>query len=43
MQKEAACLGAAAVIITDQMPKEEPDFWQYPHTGVAVVYATTSR
>jgi hypothetical protein len=42
MQREAACLGAAAVILTDQIPNEEPDFWQYPHTGVAIVYATSS-
>jgi hypothetical protein len=42
IQKEAACLGAVAVILTDQVPDEEPDFWQYPHTGVAIVYATSS-
>jgi len=42
LQKEAACLGARAVILTDQVPTEEPDFWQYPHTGLAIVYATSS-
>jgi hypothetical protein len=42
IQKQAACLGAVAVILTDQVPNEEPDFWQYPHTGVAIVYATSS-
>jgi len=42
IQKEAACLGAVAVILTDQVPAEEPDFWQYPHTGIAIVYATSS-
>jgi len=42
LQREAACLGASAVILTDQVPGEEPDFWQYPHTGIAIVYATSS-
>ena len=42
LQIEAACLGARAVILTDQVPPEEPDFWQYPHTGVAIRYATSS-
>ena len=42
MQREAACLGARAVILTDQVPSEEPDFWQYPHTGIAIRYATSS-
>jgi hypothetical protein len=42
MQREAACLGGRAVILTDQVPIEEPDFWQYPHTGVAIRYATSS-
>ena len=42
MQWEAACLGARAVILTDQIPSEEPDFWQYPHTGIAIRYATSS-
>jgi hypothetical protein len=42
MQRKAACLGAHAVILTDQMPADEPDFWRYPHTGVAIVYATSS-
>ena len=41
MQMEAACLGASAVILTDQIHDGEPDFWQYPHTGVAIVYAIT--
>jgi len=41
IQSEAACLGAAAVILTDQTPVEEPDFWQYPHTGIAIVYPTS--
>jgi hypothetical protein len=42
LQRDAACLGASAVILTDQVPSEEPDFWQYPHTGIAIVYATSS-
>ena len=42
MQRQAACLGAPAVILTDQVPSEEPDFWQYPHTGIAIRYATSS-
>jgi hypothetical protein len=42
MQREAACLGATAVILTDQVPSEEPDFWQYPHTGIAIRFATSS-
>jgi hypothetical protein len=42
LQREAACLGARAVILTDQVPSEEPDFWQYPHSGVAIRYATSS-
>jgi hypothetical protein len=42
IQKQAACLGGVAVILTDQIPAEEPDFWQYPHSGVAIVYATSS-
>ena len=41
LQREAACLGAVAVILTDQTPVEEPDFWQYPHTGIAIVYPTS--
>jgi hypothetical protein len=41
MQKEAACLGAVAVILTDQTPVEAPDFWQSPHTGIAIVYPTS--
>ena len=41
MQRGAACLGAGAVILTDQIPADDPDFWQYPHTGVAIVYATS--
>jgi hypothetical protein len=42
LQLQAACLGATAVILTDQIPSEEPDFWLYPHTGVAIVNATSS-
>jgi hypothetical protein len=42
LQRQAACLRARAVILTDQVPGEEPDFWLYPHTGVAIVYATSS-
>jgi hypothetical protein len=42
MQREAACLGASAVILTDSGSVEEPDFWQYPHTGIAIVRATSS-
>jgi hypothetical protein len=42
MQLQAACLGASAVILTDQMPTDEPDFWQYPHIGEAIVNATSS-
>jgi hypothetical protein len=42
LKREAACLGARAVILTDQVPTEDPDFWQYPHTGIAIVYATSS-
>ena len=42
MQRQAACLGARAVILNDPMSAGEPDFWQYPHTGVAIVYATSS-
>lgn len=41
LQKEAACLGAVAVILTDQTPVDAPDFWQYPHTGIAIVYPTS--
>jgi hypothetical protein len=41
LQQQAACLGADAVILTDQVPSEEPDFWLYPHTGIAIVYATS--
>jgi hypothetical protein len=42
LQREAACLGASAVILLDSGSAEEPDFWQYPHTGIAIVYATSS-
>jgi hypothetical protein len=42
MQVEAACLGASGVILTDQIPTEDPDFWLYPHTGIAIVNATSS-
>jgi hypothetical protein len=38
IQNEAACFDAMAVILTDQIPVEEPDFWQYPHTGIAIRY-----
>ena len=38
LQKAAARLGAYAVILTDQIPPDEPNFWQYPHTGIAIVY-----
>lgn len=42
MQVQAACLGATGVILTDQIPTEDPDFWLYPHTGIAIVNATSS-
>ena len=42
LQLEAACLGASAVILTDQTPTDDPDFWLYPHTGIAIVNATSS-
>ena len=42
LQREAACLGGTAVILTDQTPSEEPDFWRLPHTGVAIKNATSS-
>jgi hypothetical protein len=42
LQLQAACLGANAVILTDQIPADDPDFWLYPHTGVAIQYATSS-
>jgi hypothetical protein len=42
LQREAACLGAVAVILTDPTPVDDPDFWRYPHTGLAIVYPTSS-
>ena len=42
MQVQAACLGASAVIITDQIPTDDPDYWLYPHSGIAIINATSS-
>jgi hypothetical protein len=42
MQTQAACLGGTGVILTDQIPLDDPDFWLYPHTGIAIRNATSS-
>ena len=41
MQARAADLGADAVILTDGMPEPSTEFWQFPHTGVAIAYTTS--
>lgn len=41
LQKQAACLGGVAVVLTDGVSPEEPDFWQFPHAGVAIAYPTS--
>jgi hypothetical protein len=42
MQTQSACLGGTGVILTDQIPLDDPDFWLYPHTGIAIRNATSS-
>jgi hypothetical protein len=42
MQTQAACMGGTGVILTDQVPFDEPDYWLYPHTGIAIRNATSS-
>jgi hypothetical protein len=41
MQAGAADLGADAVILTDWMAEPPADFWQLPHTGVAIAYTVS--
>ena len=42
MQTQAACMGGTGVILTDQVPLDDPDYWLYPHTGIAIRNATSS-